>query len=181
MKPGGGGNKGRQFERDVARILSLWWSNGEDEDCFWRTDSSGARATTRRKKGKPLPSNAGDIKNETESAKKFSDTFFIEVKRGYNKRIDILDILDKPKKKNILLDWFHKAEDECHGAGKKFPIIIFKRNHGEICVIFDSCIGNTMYANSLYGSYIYIEDIPNSLCITSLKNFLNNILRKDRL
>jgi len=39
--------KGGEFERDISRFLSRWWTYGERDDVFWRTSASGARATTR--------------------------------------------------------------------------------------------------------------------------------------
>ena len=52
MRPGGGKAKGSSFEREIARILSLWWSKGTRDDIFGRTMSSGAWGTQRAKAGK---------------------------------------------------------------------------------------------------------------------------------
>lgn len=45
MRPGGGKQKGAQFERDICKLLSQWISRGRYDDVFWRSAMSGGRAT----------------------------------------------------------------------------------------------------------------------------------------
>lgn len=61
MKPGGGKQKGASFEREICVRLSLWLSQGMQEDVFWRSAMSGGRATVGHKKGKAHASQVGDI------------------------------------------------------------------------------------------------------------------------
>lgn len=49
-----GNQKGSAFERDMCRLFSLWYSQGEEDDYFWRTAGSGSRATNRHLHGKDL-------------------------------------------------------------------------------------------------------------------------------
>ena len=56
--------KGSNYERDIAKKLSLWASHDEHDDWIWRTSSSGARAKTRSKQGKSTANSCGDIKPE---------------------------------------------------------------------------------------------------------------------
>jgi hypothetical protein len=44
--------KGSSFEREIAKLLSLWWSEGMRDDVFYRSHASGGRFTMRRKSGK---------------------------------------------------------------------------------------------------------------------------------
>lgn len=53
--------KGQDLERSISRQLSLWWSNGEADDWFWRASQSGGRATQRAKKGMRTLNSAGDL------------------------------------------------------------------------------------------------------------------------
>ena len=76
--------KGDGFERDNDRALSLWWSNGKDEDIFWRTSGSGSRATARMKKGKTANLHAGDVTAINPIGKTLEDLFLIEQKTGYS-------------------------------------------------------------------------------------------------
>ena len=58
-----GGPKGARFERRICKELSLWVSNEEREDCFWRSSMSGGRATLHIKRGRKtaISAQAGDI------------------------------------------------------------------------------------------------------------------------
>jgi len=78
--------KGQDFERDTCKKLSLWYSNGEREDYFWRTAGSGARATSRFKKAKSTENSAGDVGYLDISGKPFIDYFMLELKRGFTKK-----------------------------------------------------------------------------------------------
>jgi len=180
MRKGGGGAKGRQFERDISRILSLWISDGINEDIFWRTDASGARATTKSKKGKSLPFGAGDIKHEEEEGKIFTDIFLVEVKRGYGEKIDFLNFIDKPKTKNIFLDWFNKAQKECDFHNKKVPLIIFKRNNGLICAAFSNVLYNMPFAKVPLDCTL-LNLCPHHITITTLDTFLYKVLDKEKM
>lgn len=61
MKPGGGKQKGAQFEREVCVALSRWVSGGTSDSEFWRSAMSGGRATVRVAKGKSADGHGGDI------------------------------------------------------------------------------------------------------------------------
>lgn len=99
-------NKGSKFERYVAKKLSLWWSDNERDDIFYLTSGSGARATTRKKKGIDTANSSGDIGTLDLIGKPFIDTFLIEVKRGYTlgTRINETEIFDILKEFDVLLN-----------------------------------------------------------------------------
>lgn len=86
--------KGPAWEREVCKKLSLWWSMGIADDCFWRTHNSGGRATQRHKKGRMTRGQYGDICATHPDAKPFTDVFTVELKRGYP-RATIADLLDR--------------------------------------------------------------------------------------
>lgn len=76
--------KGGEFEREVSKLLSRWWTNGERDDVFWRTAGSGARATSRMKnRGKSTFGSHGDITAVDPIGQPLIDLFTIELKRGY--------------------------------------------------------------------------------------------------
>lgn len=167
--------KGSEFEREISKRLSLWWSDGKRDDIFWRTSGSGARATTRRKKSQKTAYEYGDITFTDPDGKPFIDYFLVELKRGYSGggRLDakrlveilnnlkqgkvntsnaensikkllahsrksgsltVLDLVDSDKELQ-LLQWWNKATEECKDAGRKEPIIIFKRDGKKECVM----------------------------------------------
>ena len=70
--------KGSQFERQIAKELSKWFSRGERDDLFWRTAGSGARATTRMKQNIDTANSAGDLGFLHLEGKPFIDICLIE-------------------------------------------------------------------------------------------------------
>ena len=149
--------KGGGFEREICKLLSLWWSKGEHDDIFWRTAGSGGRATVRRKQGKRTADSAADMMACHESGKSLTKACLFEMKRGYsdkhkivkNKKtkklsvkkvaygLEVLSILDKkPKHKEpILLQWWEKLEQERISTKRKFSFIIFRRDAKDACIV----------------------------------------------
>ncbi len=122
--------KGSQFERDIAKKLSLWVSNGERDDIFWRTASSGGRFT--QNKNKTLANSAGDVSYLDEIGKPLLDRFIIECKVGYNKT-RVLDILFK---KNEITKWLDTLQEEMNRTGHKEFMLIWKINFlGTVVII----------------------------------------------
>lgn len=76
--------KGGDYEREVCKDISLWWSGGENQDVFWRSQNSGGRATTRMKAGGTLLGQEGDIAAVDPSGRALLQVTAIELKRGYN-------------------------------------------------------------------------------------------------
>uniref|UniRef100_A0A6M3IVU9 Uncharacterized protein n=1 Tax=viral metagenome TaxID=1070528 RepID=A0A6M3IVU9_9ZZZZ len=79
-------SKGADFEREILKTLSLWWTQDENdprEDIFYRTSGSGARSTARAKKGKATHNSSGDVGYLDAIGKPLIDYAFIEIKRGY--------------------------------------------------------------------------------------------------
>ena len=150
--------KGPNFERDICKQLSLWWTDEERDDVFWRTSGSGARATTRRKKNIKTKYEYGDVAFTDPLGQPLIDTFLIELKRGYS-NISILDFLDKKSGKDtLILQWWKKAEEERKFAKRKYSMIIFRRNRREACVLME---------RSLSGKLEYEGGIPMQwICIS---------------
>jgi hypothetical protein len=167
------GKKGRAFEIKICETLSLWWSNGKRKDIFWHTHGSGNRATVRAKKGKQTPNSAGDVMALDPIGQPLIDFAIIELKKGYNKELDILEILDGKKKKtrNILLDWFKKAEQEREFHGKKEVFIIFQRDRKKICIAVDQGFASKCFLTSA----IEIMTKSTNINIFLLEDFLKEI------
>ena len=68
-------SKGSAFEREISKSLSLWYTEGERDDIFWRSSQSGGRATTRAKKGKKTAASYGDITALDNRGEPFTDLF----------------------------------------------------------------------------------------------------------
>jgi len=88
------GKKGSQFERHICKELSLWWTEGERNDIFWRTSTSGARATNRSKKGTSTFGQYGDVQATDPIGQPLIDLCTIEIKKGYSYH-SFFDLIDK--------------------------------------------------------------------------------------
>lgn len=93
--------KGQNFEREFCKLFSLWLSGGKEDDHFWRTSGSGARATVRARKGKQTVNHVGDVAPVTDFAQKFLGNGIIELKTGYR----YLSITDLFRSSGMLANW----------------------------------------------------------------------------
>jgi hypothetical protein len=126
--------KGSAFERDFARKLSLWWSEGKADDWFWRLGGSGGRATNRAKSGRNTANGYGDIAAQCPEAQRLLNIATFELKRGFN-RISLQDLFDKPKGPNQMRDFIEQAKRSASLAGTPFWILVLKRDLREELVV----------------------------------------------
>jgi len=169
--------KGPNFERDICKQLSLWWTDGERDDVFWRTSGSGARATTRRKKDIKTKYEYGDVAFTDPVGQPLIDTFLIELKRGYTNGISVLYLLDKKAGNDaLLLEWWKKAEEERKFAKRKYSIIIFRRNKREACILMERSLADILESECGNDSMLYITinlKTKDMFDIFLLSDFLN--------
>ncbi len=158
--------KGGSFEIEVASILSLWWSDGENDNIFYRSQSSGARATRRNKIGKETKFQHGDISPSDKEGEKLLSHWHIECKTGYGGkekikdangnvvksiqyRWDILDLIDSSQKQTVFeMMWEQCCRDA--NLSSREPVLIFRRNQRKICVAITSDYLRNLV--SFYGS-----------------------------
>ena len=126
-------NKGSPFERETARRLSLWWSDGQADDWFWRTAGSGGRATNRAKQGKATANGGGDICAQTKEAQNLLDLVTFELKRGYN-TATISDLLDI-EGGGVMGKFIEQARKSASLAGTPYWAVIHKRDRREALLI----------------------------------------------
>ena len=128
MKAGAGKRKGGNFENKMCKSLSLWWSEGERDDLFARTASSGGRFTQRKKTNKDTANQEGDITSTTAEGLLLIHACCFEMKNGY-KNWSIMDILDKPERKGKstpqTFELFYQQASE---NPNKWPVIIAKKD-----------------------------------------------------
>lgn len=80
MRPGGGKEKGSEFERQTGVKLSLWVSGGARSDLFARNILSGGTFTNKLKKEDRELNMPGDLMAGHPLAFEFLSTFMIECK-----------------------------------------------------------------------------------------------------
>ena len=136
MRPGGGKAKGSSFEREIARILSLWWSKGTRDDIFGRTMSSGAWGTQRAKAGKSTFGQYGDLQALDPIGQPFITTCCVELKIGYGKWC-ILDAFDRARGTNpqTFESFLIQAQCSAEKTGAN-PVLIFKRDRKEVMMVY---------------------------------------------
>ena len=127
--------KGSSFEREICKKLSLWWTEGERDDVFWRTAGSGAMAKVRSKSRKTTFGQYGDIQATDPIGQPLINLCSIELKRGYSKTT-FADIIDKPEKaKPQQYELFiEQASTDAKNAKSPYWLLITKRDRREALV-----------------------------------------------
>ena len=122
--------KGGDFEREICKRLSMWWTGGQRDDVFWRSSQSGGRATQRAKSGKATYGSYGDIAAVDPIGEPLLKLFTIELKRGssYGCPADLLDASPtnavRPFEAAI-----NQAISSHYAAGSYGWMIIARRDH----------------------------------------------------
>lgn len=82
MRPGGSGKKGKAYENSRCKDISLWITNGKEDDAIGRTQGSGSRFTANRKAGRSnFKSQAADVQALTPKGHWFCANFKLECKK----------------------------------------------------------------------------------------------------
>lgn len=133
--------KGNGYEREVCRLLSMWWSDGTDDNVFWRSASSGGRATQRGKKGKNTTGHYGDISATDHVGAPFLKAITLEIKRGYSTS-SIQDLIDKREgaATQEYEKWILQAQVSRKLSGAYAWGIILRRNQRQALITFPSVL-----------------------------------------
>lgn len=126
--------KGSQFERDIARKISLWWSDGAADDWFWRVGGSGGRATQRAKRGKTTEGQCGDIVATCPEGLSLTKLVTFELKRGYN-AASIQDLFDKPDGPGTVKSFLEQVTAAAKNANTPYWALIWKRDRRKELVL----------------------------------------------
>ena len=130
--------KGGEFEREVCKDLSRWWTDDpERDDVFWRSSNSGGRATMRKKRGKKTYGHVGDVAAVDPIGKPFLDFMTVEIKRGYSKHT-LSSLLDTPRHaaQQQWEGFIQQAEQARIDSGSRFWMIVAKRDQRIRFVVF---------------------------------------------
>lgn len=185
--------KGSQWEREVCWLLSRWWTGRHDQLVFWRTSNSGGGATVRHRKGISNKAHAGDITAIEETAIPFSRLITPELKRGFNKAVNLHSLMDRMVRKNTvphpLEKWIVQAQEAAERAGSKYWMLIHRRDFGEaLCFIPNELLAQltihtqpvlnplptplmTLRFNLRNGK----KRIPTSIVVLKLRHFLFHV------
>lgn len=125
-----GNNKGSSFERKICKRLSLWWTNGERDDVFWRSAQSGGRATFRAQKGKTTFGSYGDIAAVDPIGLPLLKVFTMELKRGrsHGHPEDLVDRDCSRSAQRPFEACLQQAIESHKAAGSKYWLLLCKRD-----------------------------------------------------
>lgn len=132
--------KGGDFERELCRTLSLWFSGGKRDDLLWRSSQSGGRATARARKGQTTAGHCGDICATCPEGEPITRKITWELKRGYNKTARMSDLLTysykdwENAKKGTLPAFIHQSEEAAERARTIYWILIHRPDRGPAIV-----------------------------------------------
>lgn len=171
---GRGHAKGANFERDFCRELSDWWSYGRDEDIFWRTQGSGARSTSRRRKGgQAIPGQVLDIGAMHPSGLEFLKKIVISLKRGKHMGITIQDLIDLPEDispTHNMRRWIIECQ-EAAASVNTYWMLVFKRDRKDTIVVLPSVLCFSLLPEGRNFSRLEIRALKTWVGIMTLKDF----------
>ena len=174
--------KGGQFERDIAKKLSLWWTGEEDDNVFWRTQNSGGRATIRRKKGKETTGDVSDLKATNPIGQPLMDFFAMELKTGYKDAI-LQDLFfhaeNKPaKKRSCWWNWIRQAIRARKNSGTFSWCLIVKRPSRKPLIMVPL---EDLFAASIFDvavpieNHLVIDVNDRTFLVAQLDDFLSRV------
>jgi hypothetical protein len=182
--------KGGSAEREISVLLSLWWTNGERDDVFYRTNASGARFTNRKKSGKDTAGQGGDICAQDPIGKPLEDAWSIECKSGYGgkrkvkvegkvvkkiqKRWDVIDLLDSKQKETAIEEMWGQCTRDALLTNRK-PVLIFRRNQREFCIAIEHpyFLALQNFFNTPAHNYILVNARGILINIMTLEDFFS--------
>lgn len=130
MKKGQGKQKGNDFEIQICRKLTKWVTGKERPEIFWRSASSGAKATMSKKSGHATKMH-GDVMAIDQMGTFLTDNILIECKHYKDVRVEAL-----LERKGLVFGWLHKCMTEAEESGK-YPWLVFKGNYGPLLIILE--------------------------------------------
>ena len=131
----GNTGKGSEFEREICKLLSRWWTDGKRDDVFWRCSQSGGRATQRAKTGQKTFGSYGDITAVDPIGAPLLKYFTIELKRGRSHGClgDLID-LKGDNAKHPFVTCLLQARRSAKQAGSKTWMLICRRDRRKAMV-----------------------------------------------
>ena len=116
-------DKGFEFERRTCRQLSLWITHGERSDVFWRTATSGARATMALRRGESVRQ-AGDICAVAPEGHALMDLWYLELKSYKNLEITSFVL----RGRGLLSGFWRTTVAKAAAHGHPGPVLIAHQN-----------------------------------------------------
>jgi hypothetical protein len=176
--------KGSNFEREICKLLSKWWSvgysGGPRDDIFWRSSQSGGRATQRAKSGQKTFGSYGDIAAVDPIGAPLIKYFTIELKRGRSHGFlgDLLDVKGDNSRHPFVATLL-QARRSAKLAGSKTWMLICRRDRRVAMVYLPWKYANQLTTIINYSEiYVTVRGISIWIAALPLEAFLNDVLPK---
>lgn len=131
-----GKSKGSSYEREVAKVLTIWVNGIERPYCFWRSPSSGALQTIADSMDA-----SGDLIALRPEGKFMMDRFSVELKTGYPDS-DFMKHF-KDNKNNTIEDFWKQCVRDARKA-KRWAMLIFKKKGYQSIIGIEPAIVSTL-------------------------------------
>ena len=192
-------SKGQDFERQISRTLSLWWTNGERDDIFWRNRVKITSKTPNAER------QLGDITTVHTIGIPFVEVFNVELKAGYSKTRakqaiknneernkkraekgkapvplsvkntpwDLLEIIDSKSTNLTIVKFWEQCKSDAELSGR-IPLLIFKRDFHEPVACIDMKTKSLLmdYLGAYNDNYLYLTTENDHLYFFNLDKFL---------
>jgi hypothetical protein len=144
--------KGGDFEREIAKCLTVWLTGKDKPYAYWRMPGSGSLSTI-HEQNKNL---SGDIMALISEAEFLTNSFSIECKTGYP-QTSFWQHFGRVKNFNIEIFWRQAFEDATKGA--KHPMLIYRKKGRKPIIGISEWISNVLKINNLPSvSFCFSED-----------------------
>lgn len=153
LRGGGSSSKGSSYERELCKQLSLWWTNGDREDIFWRSSGSGARAKVRGRAGRATAGQHGDMAATDPIGAPFIEVFTVEIKRGYSEHT-VQDMLDRGVDGGVQ-EWerfFSQTIESHQQAGSYSWLLITRRDRRRAMIWMPMLVYQCLRSNELFSA-----------------------------
>lgn len=160
---------GNNYERDMSRKLSEWFTGEPGSDVIWRDQGSGSRFTTRKKKGLATAYD-GDLKATDPRFNYFFDLFSVDTKSLTD--INLYFLNPNNQRSNKLLQEYIDVSSKC--PEKKIPIMIVKvRDDRRISdfIMFPSFLKFSHACSYMYYEIFYNDGL-HQIIMMDLEKFL---------
>ena len=156
---------GNVWENEVAKIFSLWVTQGKDDSVYYRDISSGARCTKRKEENKTTMNAGGDIVAQDLQYKPFLDKYYLEAKNYASLNSNFIN--SGNIKSNQLFNMWLKTLQDC---GDKIPLMICKIRDGVTKPILFYPLNTSIKVVN------YMEYHTQGICfrVCNLQEFLDN-------
>ena len=163
--------KGSLFEREVCRQLTEWVTGSRTPEIFWRSATSGAKATQDYKAGRASKM-GGDIIAVDPRGQPFIDRFSVECKdRASYGRLEL--VLEG---RGQLNEWWEQCRMDALRSKRK-PFMVFKQLRSKIYLMYNR-YDLPLYCNDICRNIEWMDSGGHIVTMVVFEDWLRGISHK---